>query len=599
MPQALVGSIGGALSGAADWVKTRLANIDIFDEHYQTEAKTNPFYALGSIFYLVWFIVIATGCLLIMWYIPTKPAAFDSILRIQESIPFGGIIRGMHKYGADAMIIAATMRMYRMFMMADYKPGKELNVAIAFIAMLLSMYSGLTGYLLIWNQRAYWATKVFATFPTYMDQFPFMGDYWQPLVKSMHMGWNTAEALLGGGAAITQETITRFFSIHLAFSLIPLIFVELYFYKNAQTRISLSWFKRSVIILMLVAVSVVLPAAQGRRSDPNVTPLPILSDWYFLGLYQMYKYLEPVVATEITMLIPLTVILLPFIDSWITGPEKDIWKRPLVLMVSLMGLICWVVFSFLIIAGIANIHNDPPYWRLFLYGLIDIGIFWQLLLIWQKTDVMQKIKSANGALIMAFVGGAQTLAAIAYYFMAKTELFLSPVGQGFVYMLSKPFIGEASGKAEGLVRQLMKINKDYWDFHTLLDPDYIKKIGIPAGGDLLKQLAHLCQTTATPVDPLIKLIPTFTPTPHACYSGLLDFMINNRWCSDFVMLSDRLTPGVVAPYPVPVPDLDLAWMWLGPLVMLAGLATWCMCKSAKAPAVKPAAAPTNAAPSGT
>ncbi len=70
-----------------------------------------------------------------MWYVPTKPAAFDSILKIQDSIPFGGLIRGMHKYGADAMIIAATMRMYRMFIMADYKPGKEFNIAIGLISL--------------------------------------------------------------------------------------------------------------------------------------------------------------------------------------------------------------------------------------------------------------------------------------------------------------------------------------------------------------------------------------------------------------------------------------------------------------------------------
>ncbi|HEY9716308.1 MAG TPA: cytochrome b N-terminal domain-containing protein, partial [Trichormus sp.] len=290
-----------AVAGAGDWLKTRIANIDIFDEHYSHEMKTNPFYALGPIFYLVWFIVMATGCILIMWYVPTKASAFDSIFDIQWKIPFGGLMRGMHKYGADAMIIAATMRMYRIFLMGDYKPGKEFNVAIGLVALLLSMYSGLTGYLLIWNQRAFWATKVFATFPTYMDQFPVMGDFYQPLIKSFHLGWNTAEILLGGGAAITQETITRFFSLHLAFSLIPLIFVELYFYKNAYTRIPLNWTKRWVIILMLAVVAVILPAAQGRRSNPDVTPLPILSDWYFLGLYQMYKYLEPVVATEITI----------------------------------------------------------------------------------------------------------------------------------------------------------------------------------------------------------------------------------------------------------------------------------------------------------
>ena len=189
----------GVVAKAVDWVSTRIKNIDIFDEHHREEAKTNPFYALGPIFYLVWFLVMLTGLVLIAWYVPSKSQAYDSILYIQNQIPFGNIIRGVHKYGADAMIIAATMRMFRMFIMADYKPGKEFNIAIALVALLLSMYSGLTGYLLIWNQRAFWATKVFATFPTYMDQFPVMGDYYMPLVKSLHLGWNTAEVLLGAG----------------------------------------------------------------------------------------------------------------------------------------------------------------------------------------------------------------------------------------------------------------------------------------------------------------------------------------------------------------------------------------------------------------
>ncbi|MBI4532728.1 MAG: cytochrome b N-terminal domain-containing protein, partial [Candidatus Melainabacteria bacterium] len=276
----------GSIVRVSDWLKTRLNNIDVFDEHYQSEAKTNPFYALGSIFYMIWVVVILTGLILIMWYIPSKAGAFDSILKIQHEIPFGGLIRGMHKYGADAMIIAATMRLFRMFINADYKPGKEFNIAIALIALLLSMYSGLTGYLLIWNQRAFWATKVFATFPTYMDQFPLIGDFYQPLVQSLHLGWNTAEFLLGAGGAITQATITRFYSLHLAFSLVPLIIIELYFYRTGYLRISLNWVKRGVLIAMLMIVSIILPAAIGSRSNPDVTPLPILSDWYFLGLYQ-------------------------------------------------------------------------------------------------------------------------------------------------------------------------------------------------------------------------------------------------------------------------------------------------------------------------
>lgn len=576
-----------AVNKTADWLKTRINNIDIFDEHYTNEAKTNPFYALGPIFYLVWVIVLATGCLLIIWYVPTKAGAFDSILTIQEKIPFGGLIRGMHKYGADAMIIAATMRLYRMFLMADYKPGKELNIAIGLITLLLSMYSGLTGYLLIWNQRAFWATKVFATFPTYMDQFPVMGDFYLPLVKSMHMGWNTAEVLLGGGAAITQETITRFFSLHLAFSLIPLIFVELYFYKNAIPRMPIGWVKRSVVIFMIAFVAVIIPAAQGHRSNPDVTPLPILSDWYFLGLYQMYKYLEPVVATEITLVIPLTVIGLPFLEALITGPEKELGKRPLMFMVTVMGALCWIVFSFLIIYNIANIHNDPPYWRLFLFGLVDIGLLLQLVQMFNIADAQQRLRSATGAMIMAVVGAVQTVIAITFYFMARTEMFLSPLTQAFTYACLRPFTADSATRAEALVAKLMTDNKDYWDFHSLLDPAKIKTIGEPAAKQALVDLARICQEP-TIIDLPFKLIPTFTPAPHASYQGFIDYMVTNRWCFDFITFVDRMTPGKVPPYPIEVPPLDLVWMWAGPVVLVVGLYTWMRLKQTVAP--KPAQA---------
>jgi quinol-cytochrome oxidoreductase complex cytochrome b subunit len=596
MPQLILLALIGELAKFGDWLQTRINNIDIFDEHYQNEAKTNPFYALGPIFYVVWFIVMLTGCVLIIWYVPTKADAFDSIQRIQNAIPLGGIWRGMHKYGADAMIIAATMRMYRMFLMADYKPGKELNIFIGLLALLLSMYSGLTGYLLIWNQRAFWATKVFATFPTYMDQFPIMGDFYQPLLKSLHMGWNTAEGLLGGGAAITQETITRFFSLHLAFSLIPLIFIELYFYKNAYQRMPIGWVKRSVIILMLLFVSIVLPAAQGARSNPDVTPLPILSDWYFLGLYQMYKYLEPVVATEITMLIPLTVILLPFLDTYISGPEKDIMKRPVILLTSIMAFINWVAFSFLIIFNIANIHNDPPYWRGFLYCMVDVGILWQLWLMWNNPDAQQRARSATGAFILFIVGALQTLVAIVFYFMARTEMFLSPLGQAWFYGAIRGFAGENAAKIEQVIRHVLPVNKEYWNFHQILSPAALKVTPNPAGMDDIKKLLELSQQS-TPIDFIFKLIPTFEPGDiHARYNGMIDFMVNNRWSADFLTFTDRMTPGVVPPYPLTVPDIDFwTWMVAGPIVLMAAFATWVYCS--QAPQAKPA--PAKPVPTGT
>lgn len=569
-----------AVAGAGDWLKTRIANIDIFDEHYSHEMKTNPFYALGPIFYLVWFIVMATGCILIMWYVPTKASAFDSIFDIQWKIPFGGLMRGMHKYGADAMIIAATMRMYRIFLMGDYKPGKEFNVAIGLVALLLSMYSGLTGYLLIWNQRAFWATKVFATFPTYMDQFPVMGDFYQPLIKSFHLGWNTAEILLGGGAAITQETITRFFSLHLAFSLIPLIFVELYFYKNAYTRIPLNWTKRWVIILMLAVVAVILPAAQGRRSNPDVTPLPILSDWYFLGLYQMYKYLEPVVATEITILIPLSVVLLPFIDVALTGPEKDIMKRPLMLMVSFMALATWIVFSYLIIINVANIHNDPPYWRMFFYFTIDIGILWQLALIWMTPDVVQRVKGAKTAFGLGIMAAVQTFLGFTFYYMAQTEIFMDPMWHQFIYRFVRMGFADQAQKVEDAIRQIvvpMNSTLAYnQDFISLCKDGFTKVKTAPAGIETLTQMSG----QSTPLDFLFSWYPSFANQP---YKGALDFMICNRWAYDYVNFTERMAPGHVTgplgPYPLKVPDLDMVWINVSWVVMLVAFGTWFWCKS--------------------
>lgn len=605
-------SFASALTSAADYFKSRIANIDIFDEHYQNEARANPFYALGPIFYLVWFIVMATGLILIMWYVPTKASAFDSILRIQNEIPIGGLMRGMHKYGADAMIIAATMRLYRMFINGDFKPSKELNIAIGLVTLLLSMYSGLTGYLLIWNQRAFWATKVFATFPTYMDQFALMGDFYQPLYKSLHLGWNTAEVLLGGGAAITQNTITRFFSLHLAFSLIPLILVELYFYKNAYKRVPLNWIKRTIIILILAFVSIALPAAQGSRSDPDVTPLPILSDWYFLGLYQMYKYLEPVVATYITMVIPVSVILLPFIETAITGAEKNILKRPFMLMVTIMGGLTWVVFSALIIINIANIHTDPPYWRSFFYLTIDLGIVWQLFLIMSNKDLVSKAKQFKACVLLAVVAAIQCFWGYCYTYMAKTEVFIDPIGHCALYAMLRPAMGGAADQAETLVRKMMPpngdpaINKEYWNYHVLLDPGYIHKIGEPAGKADLQAIMAVAKTQ-TPLDGIISLMPTFeTPEgpngtlqtitfsdpklgPHPKYLGLVDFLINNRWCMDYCVVNDRLD-GKVKTYPMQVPPVDGWWIWAGPIVLLYCLFVAKQCKDAqKAKPVKPEA----------
>ncbi len=358
-------------------IKAMINGIDIFDEHYADRAQTNPWYTLGSLVWLFWVITMITGCLLMAIYIPSINEAYDSIVKIQEEIPFGALIRGVHKYGADAVIIAATIRLYRIFICADYKPNRELNVAIGLITLLFGMYSGLTGYLLIWNQRAFWATKVFATFPTYVEQFYILGP--------THIGVNTSQILLGG-SSIGQATMTRFYGFHTAFSLLALIAVELYFYRNGLKRFNMPWKMAIIPTAMVFFAAIALPAQIGHRADPSVTPLPILSDWYFLALYQFLKYIEPVWATGLTVLVPVTVVILPFLDL---GPEIKIFRRPIFLMVTIMGFLEFVIFSALIIMNIANIHTDPPIWRWGTWLLIAIGVVWQYVM--QKIEKPEKL----------------------------------------------------------------------------------------------------------------------------------------------------------------------------------------------------------------
>jgi hypothetical protein len=166
-------------------------------------------------------------------------------------------------------------------------------------------------------------------------------------------------------------------------------------------------------------------------------------------------------------------------------------------------------------------------------------------------------------------------------------MFLSPLTQAFAYSFTRLIGGDSVKQAESLVRQLMTQNKEYWNFHTLLDPTYIKTIGEPVGKPALQQLAQVCQQP-TAIDFIFKLIPTFTPAPHASYQGYIDFMVNNRWCFDFITFSDRMTPGVVAPYPIEVPAVDWLWMGAAPLVVLACVATWMYAKRAAQPKTTPA-----------
>jgi len=354
------------LANLKEWLQDRKQHLDLFDETKAAQLD-NPLYTIGGLVWLSWIIVIVSGVILMLWYIPTTTAAYRSIEHITYDIPFGWLVRGVHKYGADMLIACITIRIYRMYFAGEYKKPGELSWMILFASLVLGMISGITGYLLIWNQRAFWAAKVVLTVPTYYDQIPILGN----------LGLGRAIAFIFlGGPAVSQAAITRFYSIHFGISAVAVILVEVLFYRTRRRRLALSLFVVALVIVFLAFLSFTRIADMGRWANPNRTPLPILSDWYFLALYQLVKYMPPLWAGIAPALLIGYGMLVPFMDR---TKETQPLERPFFFVVGLLALVYFIVFTALIMLNIAVISRDPPIFLAVTIVVIALAFVWELI----------------------------------------------------------------------------------------------------------------------------------------------------------------------------------------------------------------------------
>ena len=121
---------------------------------------TNWFYTLGSATLFAFVVQALTGVFLAMYYTPSPTEAYDSITHLTNDVFLGEFVRGMHKWGATVMIILIFLHMGRTFFFGAYKYPRELNWVIGVVLLILTLVMGLTGYLLPFDQRSFWATVV-------------------------------------------------------------------------------------------------------------------------------------------------------------------------------------------------------------------------------------------------------------------------------------------------------------------------------------------------------------------------------------------------------------------------------------------------------
>lgn len=315
-----------------------------FDERYQITGfkdffakKTVPihkhfiWYYLGGITLFLFFVQVVTGILLLFYYKPTAAEAFESVKFIMTKVEFGWLIRSVHSWSANLMVLSVFAHLFSTFFLKAYRRPRELTWITGVFLFFIVLGLGFTGYLLPWNELSFFATKVGTQIA---GSVPIVGSYFRTILR--------------GGEEISDATITRFFTFHVmvlpiaaaAVVGLHLLMVQLQgmseppsVAKNPNKKVMKffpNFFLRDVVVwllffALLLTLSVMYPWELGKKADPFApTPIGIKPEWYFVWMFQTLKIIPAkillfdgeVVGVLGFGVVALVLILIPFVDFW-------------------------------------------------------------------------------------------------------------------------------------------------------------------------------------------------------------------------------------------------------------------------------------------
>jgi ubiquinol-cytochrome c reductase cytochrome b subunit len=306
-------------------------------------------YVFGSILLFIFGMQAVTGVLLMFYYVPTADHAYASTQFILHEVDYGWFLLSYHFWGSSAMVLCVFAHMSQVFLWGAYKKPRELIWLVGLLLFALVMGFGFTGYLLPWDQRAYWATTVGVEI---VDKMPVLGDFLARFLK--------------GGATPGQMTLSRFFVIHvmvLPAALIALAGLHLFLVRCAgpagpfrgtptELKVKTDYFFPRQIWKDMVGMAVVFacisalafwePVVLLDEATPDPGDYHPEPEWYFLFIFQHLRLKmfsgelgQFLGSMGLPGLLGIMLILLPFFDR---DPERNIFKRPL-------ALIGWVVLT--------------------------------------------------------------------------------------------------------------------------------------------------------------------------------------------------------------------------------------------------------------
>jgi len=311
----------------------------------QIPASSGWHQVFGSVALFLFLLQVFTGALLAFNYAPTPGDAYNSLRYIMAEVTGGRLMRGLHHWGASMMIVVVVLHMTQVFLYGAYKKPREATWIAGVFLLLLTLAYGLTGYLLPWDNRAYWGTVVTTQIAA---QAPLVGPY---LLR-----------LLGSQGDVGVVTFARFYGLHVLLlppATVLLIVLHVYlvrkhgvapapgddarppkkFFPEQAFRDTVAIFI-AFVILFVMAVAVRVPLEQ--LADPTDTTYIPRPEWYFLFLFQTLKLFsgpfEVVGSVVLPTLAILLLVLVPFIDR---GKMRKVTQRTFAAAVMCLAAIGW------------------------------------------------------------------------------------------------------------------------------------------------------------------------------------------------------------------------------------------------------------------
>jgi quinol-cytochrome oxidoreductase complex cytochrome b subunit len=317
---------------------------------------------LGSVLVLLFIIQGLTGMFLAMYYNPSPDHAYQAVDYIMQEVFLGRLLRGIHHWGASAMVIIVVAHMMVSFFTGAFKPPREMTWIIGVCLFLFTLGFGFTGYLLPWDQKAYWATVVGTNIPR---DIPLIGKF--------------VTRILLAGDSVSGLTLTRFYAIHtLIFPVLAAVCIGMHIYlvrihgisehvsrsdmpSEPLQETSYHFFPEHLArasgtfavvfsVILLLAVFADIPDEEVAGTiDPDYLPRP---EWYYMWLFQLLTLFSG--RTEIigSLVIPIGGIILLFCLPFLShSPYRSSAERP---VATAIGVACLVGIVYLSVMGIAG-----------------------------------------------------------------------------------------------------------------------------------------------------------------------------------------------------------------------------------------------------